>query len=910
MTAPPDHEPGTDAAASAWREAAAAWWPTVRRVLAVVVPLVVLAVVWSTLRGIDYDRLREDVADADKAWLLAAAGMSLLAVVTMGLYDVVSFPPTPTLGWRKRWLFGSAIFGWSNLITLGPVGPAIRVFLYKREGMSNAQLSGGFVAHYTGIFSGMVAWFAAAWIVRPAGDPAGWLAAPLALALSVGFTIVAGAAVRRVGRGHDWARAEALRPSRLPRLGAVAFLDWGLTVAAFLLAARSVGLMPDLDRMARVTLTGHAVGFLSLVPGGLGSADAVWLRMLSAGPVGGSAAAAAAAVREAPAAIVVFRFVFYLVPWAVAMAIFYAVLSRSSERAVRWQRRVLASAVGVLATLLLLSVATPAGAGRLRALGELLPLGAVEASHAAAMGLALLLLVLLRGLIRGYRAAWAWACLALAGSAVAHVAKGLDVEEATASFVLLVLLSSARRAFPRRGRVPIGWHLTLAVGLGVVGAVAAVGWLAYGGAAPGNAGLDPLAAVGLREEAPRFARAVVVAALFAGALLLRQALRPVNPWVTPSPAAVDAAEAFAREHAAAADPLFVGVGDKGVWCWTASEAGDDHGFRDAGAAGGGGLSEGCGAAQALVLFQRRGDAMIVAGEPVVREGVDRARFLSDLIDRTRDEDIDLVLHQVGEGWLAPLHEVGFHVLKLGEEAVVDPGSFTLRGAKASGFRRTLRDVERAGVTLTWEQPPHPPALVDGCRGVSDAWLAAKGVREMQFSLGHFHPGWLQRTALVVARDRDGVPAAFANIAVTRPGGAASVDLMRCRSGGVDDLMDAVLLRAIERLKEDGVSRFSLGMAPLPEVGSLASSAVTERLMGWFARRADRLYHDRGLRRDKQKFHPLWEPRYLAFRHPWGGPRAVSLAAALVKAPRRSDRARIAAARLGRDATSADREAAA
>ena len=627
-----------------WKAAVLAWWPTLRRVLAVAVPLVVLAVVWGTLRQVDYAQLRADVANADRVLLLAALGVSFLAVASMGLYDVVAFPPTPTLGWRKRWLLGSAIFGWSNLITLGPVGPAIRVFLYRREGVTPARLSAGFVAYYAGIAAGMAAWFAAAWLVRPAGPGRGWLAAPLALTLSVAFTVVAGTLVRRLGRGRVWARSPALRASRLPRLGAVAFLDWGLTVLALQLAAQSVGLSIDLARAARVLLSGHAVGFLSLVPGGLGSADAVWLRMLSTG---------AAAASDAPATIVVFRAVFYLAPWAAAMAVFYVLFSRAGGAAGRWQRRTLAAATGVLAGLVLLSVATPAGTRRLPAAAELFSLPAVEAGQAVAVVAALALLALTRGLVRGHRAAWAGACVALAAAAAGLVLKGLDVEEALAAVGLLTVLGSARGAFPRTGRVPVGWRLSFAVGVAVVAALGVLGLLSHGVRFP-----SPLS-FGVEAEASRFTRALCVGAAAGGALLLREALRPAAARPGPTPEEAAAAARFAERCGGHPGPA-----EGEAWYWLGGTHPAEAAFSGDPAA--------AADAAALLRVHREAGALVVLGEPLLTPAAEPAALLAALRARARDEDLDLILHRLGRGWLGPLRAAGFHLLKLPERGDSPP----------------------------------------------------------------------------------------------------------------------------------------------------------------------------------------------------------------------------------------------
>jgi len=96
----------------------------------------------------------------------------------------------------------------------------------------------------------------------------------------------------------------------------------------------------------------------------------------------------------------------------------------------RTVRRVAAAAVGVAGALNLVSVFTPPLAGRLSGLLDLVPLVVPQAAAAlvALAGLGLLFLATI--LLKGHRYAWSVAMALLAGSAVLHILKGADIEDA------------------------------------------------------------------------------------------------------------------------------------------------------------------------------------------------------------------------------------------------------------------------------------------------------------------------------------------------------------------------------------------------------------------------------------------------------------------------------------------------
>src|SRR5262249_32021814 len=99
-------------------------------------------------------------------------------------------------------------------------------------------------------------------------------------------------------------------------------------------------------------------------------------------------------------------------------------------RRVEIARRLLAGLVAAGGALILLSTALPALRPRLEILEQVVPLPIVEASHMAAALTGVLLLILARGLSKGYRAAFGATIAVLLLAAISAVLKGLDYEEA------------------------------------------------------------------------------------------------------------------------------------------------------------------------------------------------------------------------------------------------------------------------------------------------------------------------------------------------------------------------------------------------------------------------------------------------------------------------------------------------
>ena len=99
----------------------------------------------------------------------------------------------------------------------------------------------------------------------------------------------------------------------------------------------------------------------------------------------------------------------------------------------------------------IISALTPEAADRVRLIGGVLPPGVPDAARTIALALGLGMIFFSRGLARRKRRAWYLAVAIVVASALAHLAKGLDFEEATVHVLLLVALFRARRQFVAPG---------------------------------------------------------------------------------------------------------------------------------------------------------------------------------------------------------------------------------------------------------------------------------------------------------------------------------------------------------------------------------------------------------------------------------------------------------------------------
>ena len=167
-----------------------------------------------------------------------------------------------------------------------------------------------------------------------------------------------------------------------------------------------------------------------------------------------------------------------------------------------------------------------------------------------------------------------------------------------------------------------------------------------------------------------------------------------------------------------------------------------------------------------------------------------------------------------------------------------------------------------GLTLDVVPPSAVPPLIPRLHEISDEWLGDKNTREKRFSLGSFSPDYLSRTPIALVRHEDRI-VAFANIWAPDPRNELSVDLMRYSTDAPSGVMDFLFIEILQWGRAQGYRWCDLGMAPLSGMERHRLAPLWSRVGATLFAHGEQFYNFQGLRSFKDKFDPVWEPRYLA-----------------------------------------------
>lgn len=812
------------------------------RSLAALAALLVFAAV-----GYAIYRLTEEVTYADvlRGLEQTTTGAMALAILftalsfaTLCLYDLNALA---FIGRRRPWpdvaLTAFSAYAVGNVAGFGALsGGAIRYRAYSRAGLSPDDI-GRVIAFVTVSFSLGLAVLTALSVIPMAGElaPLIGMSSP-ALAVTGTLVLVALLALLLLAsrRGVTiGTRTLRLADSRtMSRQFLVTLLDVAFSASALyaLLPPEAQISWPAFFAVYAVAI---GLGVISHVPAGLGVFETVIIAAL------GSAVGTDAIL----ASLVAYRVIYYVLPLVAAILLVTVTELRQLARsplsaglintAGRLAPTLLATLALVLGAMLVLSSVTPTPVPQLATLSNVLPLPVVEGAHFLASILGLMLVIVARGLAQRLDGAWWGSVLIAVLALVLSLAKAMAVYEAALLALLLVGLLASRPLFRRHAslRQALTTSWLMAVGVLLLGAVIVLLFV-YRDVEYSH---DLWWQFAFEAEAPRSLRAMLGLSVFGMALGLFSLMRPATGAITPAtPEDLTRAVAILQKHDIA-DANLVRTGDKSIMISPDGEA--------------------------FLMYARQGRSLIAFLDPVGPR-VSRDELVWQFVETARAAGCRAAFYQASPSLLPAIADAGMKAFKLGEMAVVDLQRFDLKGGRWAGLRQSAAKGERDGLTFEIIPPEGVSAVLDDLRQISASWLDHHRAREKGFSLGAFTDAYMTAQPVAVLRHEKRI-VAFANILLTETREEASIDLMRFAPDAPRGAMDFLFVRLMTVLREEGYRNFNLGMAPLSGLSRREIAPIWDRIANTCYEHGERFYNFKGLRAFKAKFHPDWQPRYLA-----------------------------------------------
>ena len=199
--------------------------------------------------------------------------------------------------------------------------------------------------------------------------------------------------------------------------------------------------------------------------------------------------------------------------------------------------------------------------------------------------------------------------------------------------------------------------------------------------------------------------------------------------------------------------------------------------------------------------------------------------------------------------------------------------FSLEGRPIRKVRQSVTRLDKAGYTAELHDLAElDPDTIAKIERVVERGLQGAPERGFSMAMDSLSGAHDRETLVVLARDPEGAIRGVLHFVPCYGRPALSLSFMRREPETPNGLMEFMVARAAELLRERGVEEISLNFAAFAK-WMHSPSGRFERALGKLVALGNPFFQIESLYRFNAKFFPRWEPRYLAYEGTFGLPRA-------------------------------------
>ncbi|MFD1929115.1 bifunctional lysylphosphatidylglycerol flippase/synthetase MprF [Sporosarcina siberiensis] len=585
-----------------------------------------------------------------------------------------------------------------------------------------------------------------------------------------------------------------------------------------------------LTTLIPIFLIAACAGIASMIPGGLGSFDLVFLW---------GTQSAGIADEKVLFLLILYRLSYLFLPFILSALLFV------KEYWERWNRSwddlpdiIFQKASHMLLTILvftsgvvlLLSASIPGILSRLKIAQEFLSLPIMNVSHQLTVAAGFILLGLCRGIQYKVKRAYVLTVIVLSSAALFSLFRGFKYEEAIFLLIVTALIIAAKKQFYRESYV-LTWGIAifdLAIILIITTMYVFIGYINL----PISKFQIPAAIRDyiITDYSDLFYSAIIGLIIAIIILYIGYIFHKPKKMITYS--SLDQVEKIEKHLSLYRGTEFshlIFLHDKNVY-WN---------------------KEGT----VLFTYQFYADKIVVLGNPVGKEthfSSATEEFL-DLADRF---GFTIIFYEINSNFFPNLHEHGFGFFKLGEEAFVN-----LESAVIEDFGKGR--YEQEGFLLEVLDPPFSSELLNELESISTKWL--QGRTEKGFSLSFFDKNYLNKSEIVILKKQNEIIGFSSLIPMYDQSERISMDLMRFKPDADIESLDYLLVSLFEWAKKENYRHFNIGLSSLSNVGQSKYSFISEKIAGQIFSHGQYSYDLKGLKDFQIKHADFWESKYVAYR---------------------------------------------
>lgn len=273
---------------------------------------------------------------------------------------------------------------------------------------------------------------------------------------------------------------------------------------------------------------------------------------------------------------------------------------------------------------------------------------------------------------------------------------------------------------------------------------------------------------------------------------------------------------------------------------------------------------------AFIMYAIQGQSWIALGDPIgQKEQI--GELIQSFSNLAQRQGAKPVFCAISHHYLQHYQQNNFKYFPIGQEARVPLTSFSIQGPERRHIRYIYHKLPKRGWEFQVLPQEETRKHIFQLREISDDWLKFKHSKEKSFSMGYFKESYIKQFHTAIIKNSEQI-VAFVNFWINTQTKEVIVDLMRYSQNAPRSCIEYLLIELILWAQKENYLNLNLGIVPLS--GLQAEQKESNRLAILWNRvghlmykHSHQIYNFAGLYNHKQKFHPLWEQKYIAIVNP-------------------------------------------
>jgi phosphatidylglycerol lysyltransferase len=550
---------------------------------------------------------------------------------------------------------------------------------------------------------------------------------------------------------------------------------------------------------------------------------------------------------EAISASLLYRFFEFWIPLGVgALSFFY----RRDNLLLRIFPAFLTLSLGIIN---IVSAHLPAIADRMSFLRKFLPENVIFLSSFTVTVLGILLILLSANLIRGLKSAWLATVIIISLSALGHITKAVDYEEAIFSVLVLTLLLYTRKNYTVKSDERF-FHLTKWYFFASILFILIYGTVGFYLMDVKHFGIDfniGQSAVYLLNSLillnndilpahTHFGHWFITSLNFLGGgfwlFTFYVLLKPYRHKHDNGHNDIERATELLKLNGRSPLDYFKIYPDKSIYI--------------------------CSNQTSFVSFKIHNEIAMVLEGPTYSSVEELAGLIDEFDLFCEKNGLKAIYYRVDQDVLSVFHQLKKKSIFIGQEGIVDLPAFSLEGGDRKTLRNGLNKVKAQGYSCKIYTAPLKDGLIQKLKAVSDEWLDAFRKKESGFTQGVWNAAEIKGQTVIVVENQEEKVVAFANIIPDYSPNEGTYDLIRKLKDVPGGVLDVIMVEMISYFKSQNIQYLNLGMAPFS--GIEQAQSFKERTIKFAYENLRQFDHFKGLRFFKEKYATVWRNKYLVY----------------------------------------------